>query len=150
MNSKRKLIFLDIDGVLNSATGKGPYISRMEVEKLKLLKRLINDSGSLGVIITSDRRYSKVDMECIIEAFDKFQIFIVGETRRPNEDDLEDNRGKQILDYLSSSNEDVDKIVILDDNDDGISNFFEEEFILVNRFYGLNKDVYQKALEILK
>lgn len=145
-----KLIFLDIDGVLNSATGKEPYVSDMEVEKLKLLKKIIDDSGSSGVVITSNRRYSKVDMEDKAEAFDQFEIFIVGETRRPNQDDLEDNRGKQIMDYLSSSKEDIDRIVILDDNDDGISNFFEEEFILVNRFFGLNKDVYQKALKILK
>ena len=145
-----KLIFLDIDGVLNSATGKEPYVSEMEAEKLKLLKKLIDDSGSSGVVITSDRRYSKVDMEDKTEAFDQFEIFIVGETRRPNQDDLEDNRGKQIMDYLSSSKEDIDRIVILDDNDDGISNFFEEEFILVNRFFGLNNSVYQKALEILK
>ena len=145
-----KLIFLDIDGVLNSATGKEPYVSDMEVEKLKLLKKLIDDSGSSGVVITSDRRYSKVDMEDKTEAFDQFEIFIVGETRRPNQDDLEDNRGKQIMDYLSSSKEDIDRIVILDDNDDGISNLFEEEFILVNRFFGLNNSVYQKALEILK
>lgn len=145
-----KIIFLDIDGVLNSATGKEPYVSDMEVEKLKLLKKLIDDSGSSGVVITSDRRYSKVDMENKTEVFDQFEIFIVGETRRPNQDDLEDNRGKQIMDYLSSSKEEIDRIVILDDNDDGISNFFEEEFILVNRFFGLNNSVYQKALEILK
>lgn len=145
-----KLIFLDIDGVLNSAIGKEPYVSDMEVEKLKLLKKLIDDSGSSGVVITSDRRYSKVDMKHKTEAFDQFEIYIVGETRRPNQDDLEDNRGKQIVDYLSSSKEDIDRIVILDDNDDGISNFFEEEFILVNRFFGLNDSVYQKALEILK
>lgn len=144
------LIFLDINGVLNPATGKEPYVSDMEVEKLKLLKKIIDDSGSSGVVITSDRRYSKVDMEDKTEAFDQFEIFIVGETRRPNQDDLKDNRGKQIMDYLSFSKEDIDRIVILDDNDDGISNFFEEEFILVNRFFGLNKDVYQKALKILK
>ena len=145
-----KLIFLDIDGVLNSASGKEPYFSDMEEEKLKLLKKLIDDSDSLGVVITSDRRYSKIDMEHKIEAFDQFEIYVVGETRRPNEDDLEDNRGRQIMDYLSTSNEDIDRIVILDDNDDGISNCFEEEFILVNRFFGLNEDIYQKALEILK
>ena len=145
-----KLIFLDIDGVLNSATGKEPYVSDMEVEKLKLLKKLIDDSGSSGVVIISDRRYLKVDMEEKTEAFDQFEIFIVGETRRPNKDDLEDNRGKQIMDYLSSSKEDIERIVILDDNDDGISNFFEEEFVLVNRFFGLNDSVYQKSLEILK
>ncbi len=145
-----KLIFLVIDGALNPATDKESYVSDMEAEKLKLLKKLIDDSDSSGVVITSDRRYSKVDMEDKTEAFDQFEIFIVGETRRPNQDDLEDNRGKQIMDYLSSSKEDIDRIVILDDNDDGISNFFEEEFILVNRFFGLNDSVYQKALEILK
>lgn len=144
-----KIIFLDIDGVLNSAMGKEPYLSDMEVEKLRLLKKLIDDSGSSGVVITSDRRYSKVDMEHKAEAFKQFGIYIVGETRKPNQDDFEDNRGKQILDYLSSSKEDIDRIVILDDNDDGISNIFGEVFILINRFFGLNNDTYQQALDIL-
>ena len=66
------------------------------------------------------------------------------------EDDDEDNRGKQILDYIYSSNEEIEKIVILDDNDEGISNLFFDDFILVNRFYGLNDDVYLKAINILK
>ena len=144
-----KLIFLDIDGVLNSASGNEPYISDMEAEKLELLKRLIDESGSSGVVITSDRRYSNVDMEHKAEAFKQFGIYIVGETRRPNQDDFEDSRGKQILDYLSSSREDIDRIVILDDNDDGISNIFGEVFILINRFFGLNNGTYQQALDIL-
>lgn len=65
------------------------FTALQEVEKLKLLKKLIDDSGSSGVVITSDRRYSKVDMEDKTEAFDQFEIFIVGKTRRPNQDDLE-------------------------------------------------------------
>ena len=146
----KKLIFLDIDGVLNSSIGRGPYISDMEIEKLTLLKKLIDDSNALGVVITSDRRYSNIDMKDKREAFDKYGISIIGEIRRPNIDDLDDNRGKQILDYLSSSKDDIDKIVILDDNDDGISNIFEDEFILVNHFFGLNEDIYNKAIEILK
>ena len=144
-----KLIFLDIDGVLNSSSSKGPYISDMEIEKLILLKRLIDESCSLGVVITSDRRFSSVDIKNKLEAFDKYNIKEVGKLRNPNEDDYDDNRGKQILDYLSSSEEDIDKIVILDDNDEGISNYFEDEFILINRFYGLDESVYLKALKIL-
>lgn len=101
------------------------------------------------MFITSDRMYSNIDMKHKTEAFDQFEIYIVGETRRPNQDDLEDNRGKQIVDYLSSSSEDIERIVILDDNEDGKSNFFEEEFVLVNRFYGLNEEVYKRALDIL-
>lgn len=144
------LIFLDIDGVLNSAMGKDPYISDMEVEKLLLLRKLISDSGAAGVVVTSDRRYSKVDMKSKLAAFAKYDIPVVGETRFPNQDDFDDNRGKQILDYLSTSNEDVERIVILDDNDEGISDLFFEDFIQVNRFYGLNNEVYEKALKVLK
>ena len=145
-----KLIFLDIDGVLNSSNGEGPYISDMEVSKLVLLKKLIDDSHAFGVVITSDRRYSKIDMEHKMEAFDQFEICIAGELREPDIDDEDDNRGKQIMDYLSSSKEDIEKIVILDDNDDGISSLFNEDFILINRFYGLNEDIYNKAMKILK
>ena len=79
------------------------------------------------------------------EEFEQYGINIIVVTRNPITG-IDDNRGKQILDYLSSLKEEIDKIVILDDNDDGISNFFEEEFILVNRFSGLNNSVYQVVL----
>lgn len=145
-----KLIFIDIDGVLNSALGKGPYISDMEIDKLILLNKLIKESSSEGIVITSDRRTSEVDMKNKLEAFNQYNIKVIGVTRNPSEEDDEDNRGKQIMDYLASSKEEIDKIVILDDMDDGISDYFDEEFILVNRLFGLNEDIYNKALEILK
>ena len=70
------------------------------------------------------------------EAFEQYGINIIGVTSNPITG-IDDNRSKQILDYLSSLKEEIDKIVILDDNDDRISNFFEEEFILVNLFLAL-------------
>ena len=117
----------------------------MEIDKLFLLKKLIDDSHSFGAVITFDRRYSEIDMKHKREAFEQYGINIIGVTRNPITG-IDDNRGKQILDYLSSLKEEIDKIVILDDNNDGISNFFEEEFILVNRFSGLNNSVYQVVL----
>ena len=147
--STMKLIFLDIDGVLNSAMGKGPYISDMEAEKLLLLKKLIDNSGATGIVITSDRRYSEIDMKNKISAFSKYNISVTGTTRFPNQDDFDDNRGKQILDYLSALKEDVERIAILDDNDEGISDLFFEEYIQINRFYGFNSEAYEKALKAL-
>ena len=144
-----KLIFLDIDGVLNSSNGRGPSVSDMEVEKLILLKKLIDESGAFGVVITSDRRFSEVDMKNKTKAFNVYKINVVGATRNPNENDYEDNRGRQIMDFLSSYKEEIDRIVILDDNDDGISSLFDEEFILANRFFGLNEDVFQRSLRLL-
>ena len=144
-----KIMFLDIDGVLNSAMGKGPYISDMEVEKLILLKDLLYRSGVSGIVITSDRRYSKIDIIHKETAFEEYNIKVLGLTRFPNENDLEDNRGKQIMDYLVNSEEEIDKMLILDDMDDGISSLFGEEFILVNRVFGLDENVCSKAFAIL-
>lgn len=145
-----KLIFLDIDGVLNSAHGKGPYISDMEIDKLILLRHLIELSNSEGVVLTSDRRLSEVDMKNKLQAFEKYKIKVVGKLRRPSEEDDYDNRGKQIMDYLASSVDDIEKIVILDDNDDGISELFENEFILLSRFDGLDDNSFIDALNKLK
>ncbi len=144
-----KLIFLDIDGVLNSSSGTGPYISDMEVDKLALLRKLIIDTRSTGIVITSDRRYSKVDMKEKLNVFEEYKIPIIGQLRLPNENDPDDNRGKQIMDYIADHSNEVEKVAILDDIDDGISNLFHEDFILVNRVFGLNEEVYKKAVKIL-
>ena len=145
-----KLIFLDIDGVMNSATGTGPYLADMEVSKLELLKKLIVESKSDGIVLISDRRYSSVYMREFIDALDQFEIYMVGELRRPKEfdEDIDDNRGKQIMDYLSNSGNDIERIAILDDNDEGISDYFEEEYISVNRFYGLTPEICDKVKAI--
>ena len=119
----------------------------MEIEKLELLKDVIKQTNS-GVVITSDRRYSKIDMKNKLEAFYLYQIPVLGYLRLPNDDD-NDNRGKQILDYLSTTNEEIEAMVILDDNDDGIKELFMDNFILLNRFYGLTKDICLKIKEIL-
>lgn len=144
-----KIIFLDIDGVLNSIVGSAKYLSFMEASKLQLLKDLIIESSADGVVIISDRRYSKYDMEDILDAFDEFEIYLIGSIRNPEDSDYEDNRGKQIQDYLENTKENITSIVILDDNDDGISSYFNEEFIRINRYDGLTRDDVDRAIEIL-
>ena len=146
---KMKIIFLDIDGVMNSSFGKEPYESDMEVSKLLLLKRLIDETRSNGIVITSDRRYSNIDMKHKTEVFNKYGINVLGKIRYPNIKDPLDNRGKQIMDYLSNSKEEISNIVIIDDIDDGISNLFPNEFILVNKTFGLNENNLNKAIEML-
>lgn len=144
-----KIIFLDIDGVLNSIVGSTKYLSFMEASKLQLLKDLIIESSADGVVIISDRRYSKYDMEDILDAFDEYEIYLIGSIRNPDDSDYEDNRGKQIQDYLENTKENITSIVILDDNDDGISSYFNEEFIRINRYDGLTRDDVDRAIEIL-
>lgn len=144
-----KVIFLDIDGVLNSNEGSEEYLSFMEAKKLELLKELIIDSNADGVVLISDRRYSKYDVEDITFAFDEYEIMLLGMIRNPDDDDLEDNRGKQIRDYLEEHGDEIEAICILDDNDDGISEYFQDEFILINHYYGLTREIVDEAIKIL-
>ncbi len=146
---KRKLIFLDIDGVMNSSSSKGPYLSDMETSKLLLLAKLVAVTASLGIVISSDRRESNADMKEKKAAFAEYGIPVVGETRLPNEDDLDDSRGRQIADYLVDQEEDIDAILILDDHDEGISSYFEEEFLKTNPYYGFDEEAFDAAISIL-
>lgn len=132
---------------MNSINGEGPYIADMEVSKLELLKSLIDETNCEGIVLISDRRFSSHYMNELEDALDQYEIALLDTLREPNGD--EDNRGKQIEDFLSFHN-DIDRIVILDDIDDGISILFKEEYIQVNKFYGLNEEVYAKATKILK
>ena len=145
-----KCVFLDIDGVMNSVSGNGPYVSDMEQGKLFLLKRLLRETGSAGIVLTSDRRCSATDLKSKKQAFAEYEIRLLGVLRDPYVEMDEDNRGEQIMDYLESSNEDIEKILILDDQDDGISPLFAEDFLLINRYFGLREEDVLKAVERLK
>jgi len=145
-----ELIFLDIDGVLNSASGKGPYESDMEISKLLLLKKLIDETKTSGVVLTSDRRSSEIDTNNKIKVFNKYGIYIKGIIRNQNKEDFNDNRGKQIKDYLEDTILKIDKFIILDDNDYGISELFKDNFVLINSYFGFNEEYFKKALLLLK
>ncbi len=146
-----KVIFLDIDGVMNSALGTEPYLADMECSKLALLKKAMDECFVYGIVLTSDRRYSKPYMNQFIDALDKYEIFMIDEIRRPKSifEDVDDNRGKQIKDYLSIAT-DITKFVILDDIDDGISSLFPKEFIQVDKFRGLTEEICQRIKEVLE
>ena len=147
----RAILFLDIDGVMNSPRGKGPYFADMEEDKLFRLSRLCKESSAFIVLI-SDRRYDDYYMKDFLIALERFDIPFLGITRRPKEleEDLYDSRGKQIMDYLAGLEEEIVAIAILDDNDDGISSLFPEQFIKVNRYYGLDDCIKEKVRQILK
>ena len=59
-----------------------------------MLKKLIDDSYSFGTIITSDRRYSDIDIKHKREAFEQYGINIIG-VKRNSITGIDDNRGKK-------------------------------------------------------
>ena len=114
-----KIIFLDVDGVLNNATwakrmideGVRVYAEDMlEDRAIRLLKQIIEATGA-SVVITSTWRMSAVQMTHLFDQLACFDIRPIGVTPRLNTD-----RGDEISAWMQHY--DVESYVILDDDSD--------------------------------
>lgn len=120
-----KVIFLDIDGVLNSDEYfdkiKNLNIesieSEVDIEKIKFLKKAVNETGS-KVVLTSSWRYTR-NAQKLKELLLKYNIY-VGLTSF-----IQNERGLEIKKYLSE-HQDVEDFVIVDDE---IFDSYDEELM---------------------
>lgn len=120
-----KVIFLDIDGVLNS----DEYLDKVknsdiqgierdiDVEKVKLLKRAIDETGA-RVVLSSSWRYTR-NARYLKELLANYGI------RVDSTPYIRDERGLEIKKWLSE-NQGVEDFIILDDE---IFDSFDEELI---------------------
>ena len=120
-----KVIFLDIDGVLNS----DEYLDKVknsdiqgierdiDVGKVKLLKRAIDETGS-RVVLSSSWRYTR-NARYLKELLANYEI------RVDSTPYIQDIRGLEIKKWLSE-NQGVEDFIILDDE---IFDSFDEELI---------------------
>ena len=109
-----KVIFLDIDGVLNS----DEYVDRVkksdiqgierdiDIEKVKLLKRAIDETGA-KVVLSSTWRYTK-NARYLKELLANYGI------RLDSTPYIQDKRGLEIKKWLSE-NQGVEDFLIIDD-----------------------------------
>ena len=118
-----KLIFLDIDGVLNYVGCKSRAPSGclgIEEEKVKLLRKIIDKTGAI-VILTSTWKTEwfptafiselSKDGQYLERELAKHNVFI----RAKTEDPSWSQRGLGILDFLNNWSEPVESFVIIDD-----------------------------------
>ena len=120
-----KVIFLDIDGVLNS----DEYLDKVkksdiqgierdiDVGKVKLLKRAIDETGA-RVVLSSSWRYTR-NARYLKELLANYEI------RVDSTPYIRDERGLEIKKWLSE-NQGVEDFIILDDE---IFDSFDEELI---------------------
>ena len=120
-----KVIFLDIDGVLNS----DEYLDRIknldikgiereiDVEKIKLLKKAIDETGA-KVVLSSSWRYTR-NAQYLKELLSNYGIYVAVTPF------IQNKRGLEIKQWLSD-NQDVEDFVILDDE---IFNSYDEELM---------------------
>ncbi len=142
-----KLVFCDIDGVLNSEIGTAESgVLGIEEEKLYLLKFLL-ESTRAELVITSKARFAESIYEERLRTIESSEIKIRdafrGKTLSANPKAIE------VLAYLQNKCKDVDNVLILDDNDHDFSEYFKNNFILVSTKTGLTAKDVEKGIAIL-
>ena len=138
------IIFLDIDGVLNTTGDKNLIGNMIEVNKLNYLIKLVKETKS-KIIVISSRRLYKEERDIIDNIFDKYEVIVNYLNLKPTHK----NRIDEIKYYLSKNK--IENYVILDDVDSGYSNDDILKCHYVNtELNGFLEEEYDKALNILK
>ena len=153
-----KLIFLDVDGVLNyggckarSATG----CLGIEDEKVKLLRQIIDQTGAI-VILTSTWKTEwfpsafiedlPKEGQYLERQLAKHKVYI----RAKTEDPEWARRGRGILDFINHWPHDVESFVILDDESfDFEFEGIDDKFVHTSFADGLLPEHVEKAVSIL-
>lgn len=138
-----KIVFLDIDGVVNTFGDKELIANTFEKNKLETVIELLLLTDAKLVII-SDRRLLSEERIMIENVFDEYKILV----NYLNFKRTHKNRSDEILEYLNDNP--CEQFVILDDNDLG----YTESEILKPHFLdtykqGFTRELFFKATIIL-
>lgn len=130
---KRNVIFLDVDGVLNSVESK----LKLADSNFANLKILV-DWFDADIVLSSTWRKIQRDYDIINkELTEKVGVSLSGKTGVDYE---HWHRGKEILNFIKDHNEIKDYIVIDDDSYDINPYIKKYHFIHTNNFVGLTED----------
>ena len=159
-----KVIFLDIDGVLNCRTSKSychddecGLITGIDSDKVKRLAKIV-EATNAKMVLSSDWRvgwekYYTTRKPSHAKYLDnhlykKGKLTIKDKT--PNTHKGSWFRGSEILAYLVT-HQDIENYVILDDTffDDFVNKEIEEHLVLTNREVGLTDGDVKNAIKIL-
>ena len=169
----KKVIFLDVDGVLNSSRTLYEDIS-LEDDLISNLKELVDKTGA-KIILSSSWRLSAGSVATLMDKLDKFDLVISGmtydgvdldwlekyefDTTKKYLDtkfDYDENkqikithdRGAEIFKWLHDHDDCA--YVILDDEIEDIKPYFSESVIVKTSYKtGLIKEDVKKAIQIL-
>lgn len=137
-----KLLFLDIDGVLNNEYTKECSVTGFRGLDLRLVTKFKNwfsTQEDLSIVLSSTWRIDPVMKQEILDA----GILFVGETQR-----LDKERGWEIERYLLDLLPTVPRFVILDDDSDMLSSQLPF-FVQTSPVHGLRDKDLVKAERIL-
>ncbi len=135
-----KVIFLDVDGVLNSSKDK--FSMSLETDRhLIYLKRIVDATDAVVVLSSSWRKISSL-RKALENRLRSYDIEIIDSTKS-----LPGTRGSEIKEWLSR-NPDVESFVILDDDSD-MDEYKSTNLVKTEYDEGLKKEHIEKAVSIL-
>ncbi|MBQ8504526.1 MAG: hypothetical protein IJ491_09675 [Clostridia bacterium] len=149
-----KVIFLDIDGVINDHKYRESvddyYENPIDESKLELLRYIVDTTDNAVIVLTSTWRMywneGKIQLqeegEKLNEIFKKHGLKIYAKTENFGED-----RDYEILMWLAKNK--VDSYVILDDMDFGWSPENRKRFVKTDDATGLDERTTEKAIGVL-
>lgn len=168
-DKKMKVLFLDVDGVLNSA--EELFDDRaINPKKLEILKTIIDKTNAKIVLISTWRCFVNT-LSAVIEALETVNLELYGITREgvamenlkntpwanvkrcPSyiyEDEINNDRGAEIAWWYWNRREKIDKFAIVDDEDKDIINYFPENVVKTSFSKGLTLENAAKIIKMLE
>ena len=155
----KKIVFLDIDGVLNNSTTLDSVFGCVGIDDV-LVERLkkIVETTEAEIFLVSSWKYGwykdaeqKQNQDIFANHLDAklYQHGLKITDKVESDGDTLDERGKRIKGFLQTSK--VKNFVILDDIVfDYISEGFEDNLVLTYSKFGLTEEDVKKAIEILQ
>ena len=137
-----KLIFLDIDGVLNAKAKGEPSVCEMDGDKIEILNYIVSTSGA-SVVLSSSWRLTAFDEVC--QRLAEQGVRVIGKTPAFGGN----NRAKEILSCLEGFDGGVEAFVILDDQAVRWGKL-QTHLVRTVPTRGLTQANAEKALKILK
>ena len=153
-----KIIFLDIDGVLNSemyewSRGEDRADNRIDLSRVRLLKDIVSATDAKIVLSSTWRldwdkspELCGEDGEYINQCLAQYGLFIIDKTPFNS---MIDDRRREILTWLSHHRGEVESFVILDDINCGWGDLDRRVVVTDPYGYGLNEEHVKKAIKLL-
>lgn len=158
-----KVVFLDIDGVLNNTSTEETFEDCyfVEDEKVKLLKQLVTRTNAKLVLSSTWREgwYARERIENPSKSFQSAIRLFEALEKKLSEYDLEflsytedfGNRGEEIDLWLKNWNgEPIESFVILDDMYPEDLKLHQEKLVQTVESFGLTQEDVEKAVAMLK
>lgn len=148
-----KVLFLDIDGVMNNSSllCSGAYKDDRQGigdEFLDLLKEIVAKTGT-EIVLSSSWRLNKLSLKAVNErlATRDLRLLSVTPSITPAKMSMSVPRADEIL--LWMENREIKKFAILDDDEDAGVNGLENNFFKTNFQEGLTGEITRRVIEHL-